>query len=394
MAENFNIQTTQQQANEAEGLNDNNPAMTYVDFANQIARNSQQQQYQQALIDQAKLKLKQSQSAADLGVNPELKDFLSVQEAVGELKAAGVSDDDIKAFTDSIGDQKEVSRQSVDTVIRKKQLAQRAGQPFVATDEDVKAGKVDEAGKPLISGQSYQAFVDPNTGETQYIRAGGEGIAAKEAGVDLKESEADEKQWQKLDAEINKYTRTSRGNSLVQAVQRATRALNEMTNGQPLTPQVLGFVHDDIAGIFQGGVPPVTGKDATSFLTAKDEINKVISKYTGKFSFFQGDIGNQRQYLTQLISRLLVSSENMLVSDIQSEQAGYKKIIQKDPARWQQMLQDKTGTVMAGLSAGAGPAITEAKQELSAPAGAAAPTGGTAPAPGGAPAANDPLGIR
>lgn len=354
MADNFNIQTTQQESNEAGGLDNANPAMTYVDFANQIARNSQTQQYQQALIDQAKLALSQKQAAAGKGVNPEMKDYLSIDEATAELKAAGLDDDTIQQFVSSLGNQQVVSRQSLDTVIRKKQMGMRNGQPFVATDADVKAGKVDEEGNPLISGQSYQAFVDPNSGETQYIRAGGESLLGKQGTADAKQNQQDEHQLADLGKELSKVTNPSRGNFISQNIGRAFRALNEIHEHPDLPKPTLQYIQEEVGGIFMGGVPPESALAAADVTNLKQQINASINKMTGIVQMFNtGDKTNQTNYLISLLTSLYQSTSDMAKSMMEAKVKAYPGLLDRRPDDVKALLDEHESILTKGLSEGA-----------------------------------------
>jgi hypothetical protein len=401
MADNYNISTTQGQANEAGGLDQSNPAMTYVDFANQIAKNANTQTEQQQAIQNAALMLKQKQAASDAGINPAEKGYISKDEAMAliqaELSRQKLLSDDVKAqlqqwynAAPQMVDQQDVK----DFISRYQPKEGKSGVPFLATAQDAAdADKTDETGKPLIAGQMYSATTDAD-GNVTYVRGGQEKLAA---GGD-KEGQAEEKSWQKLDAEINKFIRSSRGNTLSQAVQRANRALNELGEGQPLTSQVLSFIQKDLSGIFQGGMPPVSGMDSEDFTTMLQKVNQFIGKYTGIQGYLHSDLGNQRDYLVGILGRLRDSTIAMLKSAISSEASGYQTIIDGSPDRWQQMVTDKLNAVTTGLSDNAQTTLTAHNQGKSGnnppamlPAGAAAPA---APTAGGAPAANDPLGIR
>jgi hypothetical protein len=402
MADNYNVSTTQGQANEAGALDQNNPAMTYVDFANQIAKNSATQQLQDQAVQQAKLMTQQKTAAAGMGVNPELQNFLPVDEAVAELKAAGVDEDTINDFVNSLNGQTVVNRASIDTIIRKKMLSTKmsvAGKNFKTSDDitiptgmqAADLGLVADPTKPGIghvpSDGEYQISVDPNSGQPMAYIALGETPPAPGAG---KDEAADEKSWQKLDAETNKFIRSSRGNTITQAVQRANRALNELGEGQPLTAQVLSFIQKDLSGIFQGGMPPVSGMDAEDFTTALQKVNQFIGKYTGIQGYLHTDLGNQREYLIGILSRLRDSTVNMLKASISSEASGYQKAIDDDPQRWQQFVDDKMNAVISGLSQNAQTTLEAYKAS---PAGnlppAMTPAGTTpatpAPSAGGAP---------
>lgn len=377
MADNFNINTTQEQANEAAGLDQNNPAMTYVDFGNQIAKNAATHQEQQTLIDAARLALQQKQQAAVMGANPELVNYLPIDEAVGELKAAGIDDDTIGEFIKSLNGQQVVNRASIDTIIRKKMLTTKlsvAGKSFKTSDDitipaGVKAedmGLVPDPSKSAIghvpSNGEYQVSVDPESGQPLAYIALGETPALP--GGD-KEAAAAEKSWQKLDAEINKFIRSSRGNTLSQAVQRANRALNELGEGQPLTSQVLSFIQKDLSGIFQGGMPPVSGMGSEDFTNVLQTLNQFIGKYTGVQGYLHQDLGNQRDYLVGILSRLRDSTIEMLKAAVSSEASGYATIIDSDPSRWQQMIDDKLNAVTTGLSQNAQTTIATHNQGAS-----------------------------
>jgi hypothetical protein len=400
MADNYNITTTQGQANEAAGLDQNNPAMTYVDFGNQLARNSTEQARQAELVQQAmeltkqqKLKTGQETAASDLGINPSTKGYLSKDEALAliqaELSRQKLLSDDVKAQLQQWYDAAPamVEQQSVkDFISRYQPKSAKNGVPFVATDVDAAdKDKTDETGKPLIEGQMYSAVTDAD-GNVTYERGGQE----KSDGSDklaLKESEAAEKQWQKLDTEMNRFIRSSRGNSLTQAAQRAVRALNELGEGQPLTAQMLSFIQKDISGIFQGGVPPISGMDSEDFTNVLQKVNQLIAKYTGVQGYLHHDLGDQRQYLLGLLMRLRDSTTDMLKSALASEAGGYEQIIHADPDRWQRMMDGKLAAVQAGLSQNAQTTVDAMKETpqgnlpaAMTPAGAptAAPAQGTA----------------
>lgn len=396
MADNYNISTTQQQANEAEGLDSNNPAMTYVDFANQMAANSQAQALQaqrvqqaQELTKQQKLSTTQGAAAADLGVNPNLKGYLSVQEAVAQLKAAGVDDDQIQAFVSSLGDQQMVSQAAIDTVIRKKELSVKttiAGKKFT-TDQDIlipsgsnaaDMGLVADPAKPGVghvpADGEYQVAIDPGSGQPISFIPLGE---SPEDHQGAKDAAATEKAWQKLDTEMNKFIRSSRGNALTQAAQRAVRALNELSEGQPLTPQMLSYIQKDISGIFQGGVPPVAGQDSEDFSNVLQRVNGLIAKYTGVQGYLHHDLGNQREYLLGLLMRLRASTTDMLKQALASEASGYQTIIDAAPDRWQAMIDGKLKAVEAGLSQNT---ETTMKALNASPAGSNPPALGVTPA--------------
>jgi hypothetical protein len=387
MADNFNLSLNgPSSADEAAaGLESNNPAMTYVDFANQIVKNSQTQQYQQQLIDQAKLAQSQRQAASDKGVNPNLKDYLSVDEAVAELKAAGVDDGTIQSFVQALGNQQEVSRQSVDTVIRKKQLGEKQGQAFIATDEDAKNPDMqDENGKPLTAGQSYAAQIDQTSGDVMYVRSGGEGLIAGQSKAGSKQGDLDRKDLQKLGQDLNKISQPSRGNWVSQNIGRAGRALSEIHKHPDLPAQTLAFINEEIGGIFMGGVPPQSSLEASSVENAKQAINARLNYITGNPQIFQHqDLRNsQAQYLIDLLTTLHNSTVDLANSMIDARVAAYPDLKNDRPEDVQNLVDENRKILNAGISTGA-----QADMTASAGKGQGIPTAGAAPS---TPPANRP----
>lgn len=418
MSDNYNITTGLGSANEAEGLDPNNPAMTYVDFGNQMVKNAQTQalqaqQVQQAIEQSKQLKLQstQKQAADDLGVNPELKDTFTIDQAVAYMKAAGIDNDQIQSFVDSLGDAQTVSKAAIDTIIRKKELSVKTsvvGKKFtmeqnIAIPDGSKAedlGLIPDAKNPKVghvpADGEYQVAIDPSSGEpVRFVPLGDS--PDENAKAKSKEAADAEKSWQKLDTEMNKFIRSSRGNALTQAAQRAVRAINELGEGQPLTAQTLSFIQKDLSGIFQGGMPPVSGMESEDFTNILQKVNQIIGKYTGVQGYLHHDLGDQRQYLLGLLMRLRDSTTDMFKSALSSEASGYQTVIDSDPPRWQTMIDGKLQAVQAGLSKNAQTTLDAMSQ---APAGnnppAMTPTPGGAPAPAAAPAAPgaDPLAAK
>lgn len=358
MSDNFNINTTQDQSLVAGGLDTNNPAMTYVDFANQITKAEQEQRRQEQMINQAtelakqeKLSTKQKTQADAMGVNPEMKDFFTVDEAVSYLKAASVDDKLIESFVASLNGKQIVSRAAIDTIIRKKEAQAKTGIPFIASAEDARnESLVTKEGDNLVAGQSYFDTGEKDEEGNAIYGHGGKEPVDQEHKLKLKEEEAAEKQWQKLDMEINKFLRSSRGNGLTTAVQRSVRALNELGEGQPLTSPVLSYIQRDISGIFQGGVPTVAGMDQEDFTNTMQKINNIIAKYTGVQGYFHKDLGDQREYLLGLLMRLRDTTMQMLKASVASESTAYEQIIHGEPDRWTRMVDGKTHMVESGLS--------------------------------------------
>lgn len=183
MADNFNINTTQDQSLIAGGLDPNSPAMTYVDFATQIASNAMRQKQQEQLIAQAVEQTKQAQlstrqkTAADVaGVNPELADYLTKEQALAYLMQSwnvNETDPDIIRLNQVLPDM--VNRFTIQTLLRKRSagLGKEIGEPFKAEAKGVYSTTLDKTGQPaqLEAGQMYQAYLTED-GKINYIPSG------------------------------------------------------------------------------------------------------------------------------------------------------------------------------------------------------------------------------
>jgi hypothetical protein len=355
MADQYLPFSTQDQANEAGGLESGNPAMTYVDFANQMVKNSQSQQEQAEAIKQAQMLTQQRQAASAAGINPATKGYMSKDEAIAliqaELDRQKLLTPAVQADIDKwyAAAPQMVDQQNVKDFISKYQPhEEKPGAPFLASPEQAaNPSMLTKEQDNLVAGEMYYDTGEKDAEGNAIYAHGGQEKVDKSGD---KEAATAEKAWQKLDTEMNRFIRSSRGNSLTQAAQRAVRALNELGEGQPLTPQMLSYIQKDISGIFQGGVPPVAGQDSEDFTNVLQKVNGLIAKYTGVQGYLHHDLGNQRQYLLALLMRLRESTTDMLKQALASEASGYQTIIDSDPARWQAMIDGKMKAVEAGLS--------------------------------------------
>lgn len=408
------------------GLDTDHPQDTYVDFANNIVKNQQSQAAQEAAIARAQELAKQSkldtagqQEAADAGFNKDLIGTLTPEAAVAYVKAALAAKKitGADAAIDAWGAQlkaegRPVPKSEVEDFLSR--TAKPSTHANVATpitaDQDLKIpnGKsavdiglenmTDANGKSVddktISDGTFYGHVPTdgmysvevsNDGQVEQYVPAGKVPVDPQAKADAKSAADAEHAWQKLNAAEDTFIKSARGNSVTQSIGRAARALNELTTNETLTPQVLSYVQKDISGIFQGGVPPVTGMEAEDFTTTLQKINGLIAKYTGIQGYLQTDkLGDQREYLLGLVSRLVESTTNILKSMIVSEAAAYEPIIHADPPRWQKMVDDKMATATAGLSANSQAAMKQRQMPATA-----------TPIPGVAtPAAADPLAAK
>lgn len=368
--------TSLQSALIGEGLNPNAPQDTYTTFAEQMARNQQQQAAQEEALARAKelttqagITTSQEQEAQSAGYNPQLINTMTPDAAVTYLniilKEKGISIDpaDIAAWKATLPPV--IDRQEVEAFAsRFARETTRSGQPAnFTTDQDIliptgktakDIGLVEDDKDPTIghvpNDGMYQVVYD-NQGQIMKFIPGGKEPVDQTAKINAKMGESTEKQWQKLDQAINQFLKSTRGNQITTSIYRADRALNELSSSDVLTPQVLSYIQKDLSGIFQGGVPPQAGMEGEDFTTTYQKVNAFIQKYTGISGYLHTDLGNQRSYLLALLTRLWESSVNILKSLISSEQSGYKGIIDQDPDRWATMIADKTNAATSGLSA-------------------------------------------
>lgn len=362
MSDNFNINTTQDQANEAEGLERDNPSMTYVDFANQMVKNQQSQAQQAALIQtaqelakQQKLSTRQKTEADSMGVNPEMKDFFTVPEAVAYLKGAGVDDDQIQSFVSALGGKQVVSRAAVDTIIRKKEAGVKAGQPFIASSEDARnPSLVTKEGDNLVDGQSYYDTGEKDEDGNAIYGHGGKEPVDPTVKANQKQQQTDEHNLAELGKELSKVTNPSRGNFISQNIGRAFRALNEIHEHPDLPRQTLSYIQEEIGGIFMGGVPPESALQAADVTNLKQQINGTINKYTGVVQYFKKeDATNQSTYLTSLLTGLFQSTVDMAKSMMEAKVRAYPGLVDRIPDQVKELLASHEDILDKGLTEGA-----------------------------------------
>ena len=359
-------ETSLQSALIGAGLNPNNPANTYVDFAEQLAKNHQQQAEMEQNIARAKLMTQQAQiqtsqqqAAQEAGYNPQLANTMTPDQAVAQVKmifaAKGTPIDE------SIIDE---WAKHLPPVVQAEQVEafasrfmserNKAAVSFVASAADAKT-KEDSDGDPLVEGQTYSTLYD-NQGNASYIRAGQE-RPDQSGKLALKESESVEKQWQKLDSQINIAFKTRSGGlgSLSTAIFRSTRAINTITDNENLTAQDLSNISQDIAGIYQGGAPSIVGSRENDYGTIFTNFANTFRKYTGILPSVEGMFGKQspladtKAKLLQVLVDLRDTSIANLKVFVESEEPAYQQIINDDPDRWKQMQDKKLKFIESGL---------------------------------------------
>lgn len=365
----------------AAGLNPSSPTSTYVDFADQMARNQQQQAAQEQAIARAKeltaqaqLQTTQETQAANAGYNPQLADTMTPEEAVAYLKiilkekGLTVSEDDIDTWASTLPQR--VNRQIVETFAsRFARQTNRLGQAVkFTTDQNIAIpegktaqdlGLVADEDNPAIGhvpdDGMYQVAVD-NQGTVQRFIPGGKEATDKSATNALKLSEDTEKQWQKLDTTVNGAFKTRSGGlgSLSTAIFRAVRAINTINTQPNLAAQDLANISQDIAGVFQGGAPTVVGVQDNDYRTALTDLENSFRKYTGVMGagqklFGTGGLDEMRDKLLSVLVDLRDSAINNLKFFVESEEPAYKSIIDADPDRWKTFQDKKLQFIESGI---------------------------------------------
>lgn len=349
MADNFNINTSLASADQAEGLNPDNPAMTYVDFGNQIVNNSQKQALQEQQVKQAVLQNQQStlsnkqkQQSDELGINPNTKGYISKDEALSLIKTQLIRQ---KLLTDDVAAELQtwyaaapnmVEQQDVkDFISRYQPKEAKNGVPFVATDADADDKDMqDENGKRLVAGQTYYSTKDED-GDTVYARGG-----AVPSDKSLKMEEQDHQFWvrqfKEVISKVNPYLSSSRTQVGValQSYIRCSRALETLSK-TPVTSSDAANVMSEIAAVYKGGSP--------------DQAQMLEAKYSTIYGWFQhsiqGIFGKPRQYVPEDIRRQLVAritdlenvSRQVIESSLQAAEAGYGEIISHNQDQWDKL---------------------------------------------------------
>lgn len=362
----------------AAGLNPSNPTGTYVDFAEQIAKNQQEQASQeQALalakehVAQAKLQTKQGAEADAAGVNPLLMDVMTPEQAVAYLKlilkekGMEISEDDIDTWAKTL--KGPINRQVVETFANRfARQTTHAGTPakfdktdkldipegmtakdmgLVADPSDPQIGHVPEDGM-------YSVLFD-NEGKIKRFIPAGKEAADPTLKLNAKAAESTEKQWQKLDKEINTAFKTRSGGlgSLSTAIFRSVRAINTINSTKNLTAQDLANISQDIAGVFQGGAPTVVTAKDNDYSTIFTNLADTFRKYTGIMPHFgtKGVLQDTKAKLLQVCVDLRDSATANIKKYIESEEPAFKQIIDESPERWDQMQEKKLSFITSGL---------------------------------------------
>lgn len=361
MADNFNINTTQEQANTARGLNPEGTRLGGFDISQVIAQNARQQQEHMQRIAEAKLRLKQRQEAAAMGVNPEMGDYIPVEEAVALLKANGVKPEQVDEFVQALGDKQVVSRQALQAVILKKGgtgslslVGAKEGQPMQAEDGKwyrtwikrtpelgiLMTDRVDENGTAVFRAENPDAY---EAGKTMLsiqdpkLAAVTKTANARTLMAEVGRERQTETSWQKLQKEIN-VSNAPAARAIGQAAvnnMRADRAL-KLLNKKALTANEYDVVVSDLAAIFKGGVPDVLSLEHQRYETLKGDLNSLIQYVTSEpAEVGTPEVKDRLHGITQEVKEI---DNGIILNYMDSVAAGYEPYIKANPDRFAKMV--------------------------------------------------------
>jgi hypothetical protein len=393
----------------------------YNNIAQQSARQKQDEQRiaeARERIKQARLESTQKQEAADLGVNPELKDYLTVDEAVALLKANGLKQEVIDAFVSSLGDKEVVSRQALQAVILKKG---GAGGSLAL----VGAGE----GKPVqdpIDGKFYQTWKkrlpdlgmvwtdrmnennvpvflqeDPEGYATGHKLESIEGqrLAVSKMTGEARKTLAEQKvaqnkiqNWLTLEKRVNPNSAAGQ-NALGlsgKANQRADRAFGLLAIPETTWEDMHAIV---TAGILTGGVPQMpTIEDQNIGKSIAERWSKLASFVTGHRT--EGTVPlKYRQQLFDRIKEIKNVDNEIIDKQLGMVEVAAEDVIKQDQQRWERlknaviattesMEQDAAKAAIYGGEAQGIPSAAPAPSPAE-PSSAAVPTAGARKSPSG-----------
>lgn len=423
MADNFNLGTPElSDIVQASGFN---PAHNAAVLEDVIASQTSKQKQQEQLITEAaerikqlKLGTKQKEEASALGVNPELKDYVTVDVAVAMLKANGVKDDVVESFVAELGDTQVVSRQALQAVILKRGgsggslalVGAKEGQPM----QDEETGKwvrtwtkrtpelgilmtdrVSPVGVAVFQAEDPEGYAAGHVIESiqgPKLEATQTTATAKKTLAEGRVKQYKIDNWLKLDKEVNPYTKSGAGALARSGVanQRADRAFGLLALPKPTWQDIEG-IKTDIAGILTGGVPQLP--------TLEDQglANNVWQKFGQLKEFFTGARAEDvvpdkiREQMFERLKEIKDIDNEIIGKNIRVTELAAKDIIDTDRPRWEELKQvlletttksDKEDLAYKAIFGGEGPVATPAAASAE-PSTAVAPAVGARKSAGG-----------
>lgn len=361
------------------GLNQNNPTMTTVDFADQMAKARQEQEAQEQAIARAKeltvqagIQTQNQQDAQAQGINPLTADYLTPEQAVATLhlileeKGVPADKDMIQNFVDSLHG-KPVNRQVVEEFANRlsgeKTRANQSAKFTTDMDLQVPKGKSaadvslvdmhDPEGNSVddktISDGTFTAHVANdgmyqviynNQGQVENYLPGGKEPADPSLKLSEKDSQFWTNQWKsRIANKINPYLasgRTQVGVAL-QTVTRCARALMTLAH-TPVTKQDAMNIILEIGFAYKGGSPDQAAILETKYETLYgDLLNWAQSKIGKAMDVLPDDIKN---HLIDRIKDLEDQSKKVVTDSVQAAQALNQDVIDHFPDQWKKFVDE------------------------------------------------------
>lgn len=361
------------------GLNPNNPTMTAVDFADQMAKARQDQEAQEQAIARAKeltvqagIQTQNEQEAQAQGINPATADYLTPEQAVATLhlildeKGVPADKDKIQAFVDSLNG-KPVNRQIVEEFANRlsgeKTRANQAAKFTTEMDLPVPKGKSaadvslvgmqDHDGNSVddktVSDGTFIAHVPTNgmyqvvynnQGQVENYLPGGKEPVDSSLKLSEKDSQFWTNQWKsRIANKINPYLASGRTQVgvAIQTVARCARALMTL-NHPPVTKQDAMNVILEIGFAYKGGSPDQAAILETKYDTLYGDIlNWTQSKIGKAMDALPEDIKN---HLIDRIKDLEDQGRKVVTDSVSAAQALNQDVIDHFPDQWSRFVTE------------------------------------------------------
>lgn len=335
----FNINTTQAQANQAGDLDDNGNFL-----GDSLGMNALKQAEQSQLVAQAtektkmaKLGSKQKTEADDAGINPETKDYMSKEEALTYIMhewKVDETDPEVQKLVASLPEM--VERHMIQTLIRKRDrfAGKPVGTPFQAKAGNAYPAMSDGTGAVKLNpGQWYEAFVSDD-GNVSYIPSG---ESAAHINHDGRDDKSMRKEWVKLAYDMDPTGASSRKALGINYSSYVAALRGQNLLSQPVvTIQNLGEVTRDLTRILQQGVPTDAGSEGMMYHSLVGDIMKKIQYFGGKPQDALPD--GMKAYLADSFERLKAVSADVIELKIHAMEAAFPDVISAHQNEWDNLV--------------------------------------------------------
>jgi len=351
------------------GLDPNDPANTYVDFATKLAKNQQEQRQMEQnlarageLTAQSKIETRQKTAAEAAGYNPELIGTMSKDQALESVKVALkikkvkvdedvldewykqlpalVKSSDVEAFVNSLTKTSGMNVWASTGTVKQYTEDGKMYNSFVRKD-----GKTAKVWDPLKGYPVYSSVEDnmaihdvPLEEAQRMIRDAVKQEAGQERRYGLIEDTRDIKNWITLGKDIN-VSNAPAARAIGQAAvnnMRADRALKLLKGKRELTKNEYEFVVSDLAAIFKGGVPDIVSLEHQRYDSIKADVTEVIQYITSKPQ--EVSTPKTRNRLLDITNEIKDVDNDIILNYMDSVAAGYDYLVKENPERFARMI--------------------------------------------------------